>query len=93
MVVGITSDLQLTGLTFLSINETVGLGMQATNEEFRQQFEGPLKNMFEYTKNGATKPGEIDALSGATITTSAVVSGVNAAVDMVVRLVYGGAAN
>ena len=33
---------------------------------------------FEYTKTGATADNQIDALSGATITTNAMTNGVNA---------------
>lgn len=72
----------ITGLSFLSINETVGLGMQATGEDFTSQFKVPVCEEFTYTKLGKTNDTEIDALSGATITTSAVVDGVNAAMHI-----------
>ncbi|MBQ9983166.1 MAG: RnfABCDGE type electron transport complex subunit G [Lachnospiraceae bacterium] len=75
---GVTSDGVVNGISFLSISETAGLGMKATEESFTKQFANKQIDAFQYTKNGATADGEIDAISGATITTSAVVNGVNA---------------
>lgn len=75
---GVTLDGVVNGISFLSISETAGLGMKATEESFTKQFAGKQVEAFCYTKNGATADEEIDAISGATITTSAVVNGVNA---------------
>ncbi len=75
---GITVDSTLNGISFLSIGETAGLGMKAQDESFKNQFKGKNVEQFVYTKNGAEKEEEIDALSGATITTNAVTNGVNA---------------
>ena len=68
----------LNGISFLSISETAGLGMKAKEDSFRKQFEGKNVDQIVYTKNGASADNEIDALSGATITTNAVTNGVNA---------------
>jgi electron transport complex protein RnfG len=90
MVVGISSDYVITGLEFLSISETVGLGMQATEDDFKNQFVGvSISKKFTYTKSGSSSSSEIDALSGATITTSAVTEGVNAAISVVVTMLGG----
>ena len=75
---GVQSDGTLNGISFLSISETAGLGMKAKEDAFRKQFEGKKTNQIVYTKNGAKADNEIDALSGATITTNAVTNGVNA---------------
>lgn len=75
---GVKSDGTMNGISFLSIAETAGLGMKAAEEDFMNQFAGKKVDSFQYTKNGATVDGEIDAISGATITTNAVVNGVNA---------------
>lgn len=75
---GVMEDGTLNGISILSISETAGLGMKATGEDFRGQFAGKNVEKFEYTKNGAVNDNEIDALSGATITTNAVTNGVNA---------------
>lgn len=75
---GVQKDGTLNGISFLSISETAGLGMKAKEDAFRKQFEGKKAESIVYTKNGASADNEIDALSGATITTSAVTNGVNA---------------
>lgn len=75
---GISLDGTVNGISFLSISETAGLGMKADTEEFRSQFAQKQVEAFTYTKNGASEEDEIDAISGATITTSAVTDAVNA---------------
>lgn len=75
---GVSLDGTVNGISFLSISETAGLGMKADTEEFRSQFAQKQVEAFTYTKNGASEEDEIDAISGATITTSAVTDAVNA---------------
>lgn len=75
---GVTKEGVTNGIAFLSISETAGLGMKAKDEEFKNQFVDKEVSSFVYTKNGATSKEEIDAISGATITTNAVTNGVNA---------------
>lgn len=76
--VGITKDGMINGISFLSISETAGLGMRA-DEVLKPQFANKNVTNFSYTKTGSTAEDQIDAISGATITTNAVVNGVNAA--------------
>lgn len=75
---GVKDDQTLNGISILSISETAGLGMKADTDEFKGQFADKNVEAFQYTKHGASADNEIDALSGATITTNAVVNGVNA---------------
>jgi electron transport complex protein RnfG len=75
---GVKSDGTLNGISFLSISETAGLGMKAKEDNFKSQFTDKKVESFSYTKNGASADNEIDAISGATITTNAVTNGVNA---------------
>ena len=75
---GVSLDGTVNGISFLSISETAGLGMKADTEEFRGQFAQKQVEAFTYTKNGASEEDEIDAISSATITTSAVTDAVNA---------------
>lgn len=75
---GVKDDQTLNGISILSIGETAGLGMKADTDEFKSQFADKNVESFQYTKNGASADNEIDALSGATITTNAMVNGVNA---------------
>ncbi|ONI43862.1 hypothetical protein AN639_02075 [Candidatus Epulonipiscium fishelsonii] len=79
--IGITLDGNVNGIKMLTINETPGLGMNATNEEFTSKFANKKAQMFNVTKSGSTNESEIDAISGATITTEAIVTGVNAALE------------
>ena len=91
IAVGMDTDYKITGLSFLTLNETAGLGMEADTDAFKQQFIGKSVDQFTYTKTGSTQDSEIDALSGATITTSAVTNAVNAALRTIQYLTAGGA--
>lgn len=80
IAVGITKDGVLTGFDVISNSETAGLGSKCTEPEFKNQFAGKPATKLEYTKTGATADNQIDAISGATITTNAVTEAVNAAI-------------
>ncbi len=75
---GVTSSGVLNGIEILSISETAGLGMKADTVDFKGQFKDKNVSQFNYTKSGASAEYEIDAISGATITTNAMVNAVNA---------------
>ncbi len=75
---GVKADGTMNGISILNISETAGLGMKATTAEFQEQFKEKKVEKFSYTKSGASADNEIDALSGATITTNAMTNGVNA---------------
>ena len=77
---GIRMDGTVNGISLLSIAETPGLGMKA-EEVLKPQFAGKMVSQFVYTKTGAVATEEIDAISGATITTNALVNGVNAGLN------------
>lgn len=77
-MMGVRLDGTLNGISILSISETAGLGMNADTDAFKSQFAGKKVDAFTFTKTGSTSDSEIDALSGATITTTAVTNGVNA---------------
>lgn len=79
LTVGIQNDMTMLGISFLSINETAGLGMNANTEEWKSQFKGIQADEIVYTKSGKSAPNEIDAVSSATYTTKAVTRAVNAA--------------
>lgn len=76
-LMGVSLDGTVTGMSILNISETAGLGMNA-QKILAPQFEDKNAAAFEYTKTGATAENQIDAISGATITTKAVTNGVNA---------------
>ncbi len=79
-LVGIKLDGTINSVALLDIKESAGLGMNA-EAVLIPQYEGKQAVIFEVTKVGATKDNEIDAISGATITTDAINNGVNSAVS------------
>ena len=81
MVVGVDPDGVVTGVAVTGMTETSGLGSAAAGEGFRNQYVGG-NGGFAVNKDG----GDIDALTGATITSRAVTDGVNAAVKAVESL-------
>lgn len=89
---GVTMDGVLNGISLLSISETAGLGMEA-GEVLVPQFSEKQVEEFTYTNAGAVSDSEIDAISGATITTKAVVNGVNAGLVYYHALLEGGNGN
>lgn len=91
--IGVTLDGTLNGYSITDINETPGLGMKSKEEGFSSQFNGKQVETFTVTKTGSTSDAEIDAISGATITSSAVTSGVNAGLEYFRSLEGGEAAN
>ncbi|MCR5686689.1 MAG: RnfABCDGE type electron transport complex subunit G [Lachnospiraceae bacterium] len=78
---GIDNEGCVKGVEFLEISETAGLGMKAKEPAFKEQFRDRTVTRFSYTKTGAASDFEIDAISGATITTTAVTSAVNAGLE------------
>lgn len=81
MVVGVGADGTVTGVSIVSMSETSGLGANASKEAFRSQYVG-LSGELAVSKDG----GEIDALTGATITSRAVTDGVNTALRVAAEL-------
>lgn len=90
--VGVRMDGTVNGISILAISETAGLGMRA-DEVLKPQFAGKQVEKFAYTKSGATADDQIDAISGATITTNAVTNGVNAGLYYFQTVLGGGSAN
>lgn len=90
---GIAADGTVQGISILSISETAGLGMKATEPDFQKQFKNRQVDAFKYTKGGASADNEIDALSGATITTNAVTNNVNSALAYFKAVLGGGSEN
>ncbi len=76
--IGIDNAGTVKGVEILKISETAGLGMKAKEAKFKDQFKNKTVTQFTYTKTGAASDFEIDAISGATITTKAVTNAVNA---------------
>lgn len=83
VVVGVDADLKVTGISFPeTLPETAGLGQKATEPAFYGQFAGKGTKL-SVKKGGGAGEDEIDAISGATITSTAVTNTVNAATEFV----------
>jgi electron transport complex protein RnfG len=82
MTVGIDLSGNITGVKIGENSETPGLGSKVTEDNFLVQFQGiNPQNPLKVVKTEGTRPEEIDAVSGATISSRAVVSGVQAAAE------------
>ena len=86
MMVGVDTEGKVLGISIISHTETAGLGAVAAagtpaGEAFRAQFVGTSGSV-AVTKDG----GAMDAITGATITSRAVCSGVNAALAAVAAM-------
>ena len=82
LMVGVNADKTVSGISVVTHAETPGLGAVAADktaagEAFRNSFAG---------HSGSLTVGDIDALTGATITSRAICVGVNAALDCVAGL-------
>ena len=93
LMCGITTEGVLRGVSILEISETAGLGMRAGTVLVPQIHNMDVQHI-TFTKTGKTLPDEIDAISGATVTTTAFVNCLNAVLDTSAELspVEGGAA-
>lgn len=81
--IGVSSEGKYMGTSILSIGETAGLGMRVkTDPSFLSQFKDAVTDKFILVKDGSgAAPGDekIDAISGSTVTSKAVLRGINAA--------------
>jgi len=76
ILIGLEPDATLRGIKIISHQETPGLGAKITEPFFLDQFQGISAEQVALARND----GEIDAITGATISSSAVVNAVKGAV-------------
>ena len=82
IMVGLSTDGKVTGIKILSHTETPGLGANAPEPQFSDQYKDkPTKDKIEVVKTVPSKENQIQAITGATITSKAVTLGVNDAID------------
>lgn len=79
LLVGVEASGEVSGIQILSHQETPGLGANMLEEDFKGQFQGKMAPL----SVSKTTPGEqeIEAITGATITSKAVTDGVNLAAE------------
>lgn len=77
LALGYSIDKTMMGMEVLSMNETADLGTKANDPEFKNQFENKQVEVFTIIKQATSSDDEIEAISGATVTTDAVVNAIN----------------
>lgn len=82
MLVAVSSDGKVLNFSITSSNETPGLGSKASDAPFKNQFSGKTAADLVVTKD-VSKKNNIQAMTGATITSKAVTKGVKEAVSAV----------
>ena len=78
---GLDATGKVLGIAFTELTETPGMGMLADEPAFKDQFVDRQVTQFVHNKGGATGDNVIDAISGASTTSGAVVNAVNAGLD------------
>ncbi len=94
MTIGVNTEGQISGVIVGSNNETPGLGSKATQADFTEKFDVvSLGNIPEsglvVVKQSPKADHEIQAVSGATISSRAITKGVQAALDAI-KIIKGG---
>jgi len=90
LTVGVNTDGHVTGVIVGDNSETPGLGSKAKEPDFINQFgEVTVNDTLSVVKQGKKSANEIQAISGATITSRAVTDGVQAALDAVKLIMNG----
>lgn len=93
LYVGVGVDGTVNGVSITESTETAGLGLEAASV-LTPQFADKQYESFVYTKTGAREgTNEVDAISGATITTKAVTDAVNGGLKAALELLEGGVVN
>jgi electron transport complex protein RnfG len=85
VIVGIDLDNRVAGVYVLSHSETVGVGSRATENTFLIQFNDKTLDNLQLRSNG----GAIDAVTGATISSTAVTNAVHDGVQILIEGVGG----
>lgn len=95
VAMGITADWKVTGISILSHSETAGLGSKCEDESFYGQFANQPAAPFEAVKNPSGETSshvEIQAISGATVTSKGVTDAVNVGIWFAQTYMQGGGA-
>lgn len=92
LMVGINPQLnEIQGIQILESSETPGLGGKIRGDNFKNQFRDKhAASGITLVKTAPTKPGEIQAITGATISSKAVVDMINKELDCVKQIMKSG---
>ncbi len=83
MALGLTPEGEIRKISFTELNETAGLGMRADEDSFKDQFVGK-RGSITYGQDG------VEAMSGATVTSTAVKNALNAGLSFYETALKGG---
>jgi electron transport complex protein RnfG len=86
ILVGLEDENTVKGITIISNEETPGLGTRITEPSFTDQFDGLVIDEVALEDEG----GEIDAITGSTISSAAVINAVRTAAQEKVTLIQEG---
>ncbi len=78
LMVGYSADRTILGVQLISHSETPGLGAKVGNADYLSQYEGKSGSL----TFGDAFGGDVDAVSGATVSSEAVLNGVNRATEV-----------
>ena len=88
IALGLDTDGKVTGIAFTELHETPGMGMRANEDSFKSQFTGQ-DSVLTLVKGEAKSDGEIAAISGASITSTAVTNAVSAGIHFYQNVIKG----
>ncbi|MBZ9686510.1 RnfABCDGE type electron transport complex subunit G [Clostridium estertheticum] len=88
MLVSVTPEGKIIDFNILDSKETPGLGDNASKDPFKSQFKGKTTGDLEVVKD-KSKENNIQAMTGATISSKAVTKGIKEAVQQVTQFVGG----
>ena len=90
MVVAIDKNREISGVKVLSQAETPGLGAKVEESSFSEKFKGlTIEDNIKIVKTSPSSQGEIQGITGATISSNAVSSGINDAISFYKENVLG----
>ena len=89
VLTGVKQDGSIEAITILTQTETPGLGARCVEPEFQSQFSNKsIDSPLDVVKSGAGD-SKVQSITGATITSTAVTTGVNAAIELSGELLGG----
>lgn len=86
LMVGVDTSCKVVGVKITQMSETPGLGAKASEPDWLNKFVGKT-NGINIAKGGKGGENDVDAISGATITSKAVANGINLSLDAAQKLI------
>ena len=87
---GVSPDGTLVGISVIAQGETAGLGAKCKDQAFADRFAGITGGSVNIVKTEPQKTGDVQAISGATVTSNAVAGAVNTGLSYINTTYLGG---